>query len=516
MSTRRDPDALARLQDEIATFVRALAHPVVFEDEAALFDLASAGWRLDLEFGKLVFAAWNPARTVSRRVEEIAYRDRGRLGVFARKPGGRATSTLEFRELEGAAPRERNTQRAAFSRAALAMLQREFPGWKLERVSRRSDREHSFSAWYTRGLARQGRTAWAFLALREDEALAAADALLAFALIWLDWLRAHAERLVIPGLKLVLPPRAVSLIAHRAAHLHPRAAQLEILAWTPAPSGPERVDVNDFGNVETRLTPRRQSELLLERHLPLLSALLGELFPQVNIFPDSSATFLSLRVRGLEVARLEGLLSPRLFFGLEGSVRKFEPDSPHEFREFVHRALEIRRAGSLDPSHPLYHLQAERWLESLLLRDITRIDPELRPDCVYPQVPAFAGPERGVIDLLAARRDGRLAVIELKLTEEINLPFQGLDYWLRVKWLQERRQFQEFGYFPGLSLTGEPPVLYLVSPAFRFHSSLGTLVRYFHPDLQVVQVGINDSWREEPRTLFRRDLRRTRSRALTI
>jgi len=33
----------------------------------------------------------------------------------------------------------------------------------------------------------------------------------------------------------------------------------------------------------------------------------------------------------------------------------------------------------------------------------------------------------------------------LKVQEDINLPLQGLDYWLRVKWLQERGQFQPFG-----------------------------------------------------------------------
>ena len=153
--------------------------------------------------------------------------------------------------------------------------------------------------------------------------------------------------------------------------------------------------------------------------------------------------------------------------------------------------------------HDFYRLQSERWLESLLFRDITRIDPALSPAHVYPQVPAFSGADRGVIDLLTVTRRGRLAVVELKVHEEINLPLQGLDYWLRVNWLQQRKQFQEFGYFSDCELSAEPPLLYLVSPAFRFHSTTQKLLRYFVRSLEVTMVGINDSWRKEIKILFR-------------
>ena len=112
--------------------------------------------------------------------------------------------------------------------------------------------------------------------------------------------------------------------------------------------------------------------------------------------------------------------------------------------------LSIRRAPSPNYSSDLYRLQSERWLESMVVRDVTKLDPALLPTCIYPQVPAFSGMDRGVIDILLATRSGRLAVLELKVQEDINLPLQGLDYWLRVKWLQERGQFQEFGYFPGI------------------------------------------------------------------
>jgi len=78
-----------------------------------------------------------------------------------------------------------------------------------------------------------------------------------------------------------------------------------------------------------------------------------------------------------------------------------------------------------------------------------------------------------------------------------------LDYWLRVNWLQSRNQFQEFGYFQGCELASAPPLLYLVSPAFRFHSTTGKLLRYFDRKIEIILIGINDTWRKEIQVLFR-------------
>ncbi len=502
-------ESLLELQSGIQRWIASLHHPVVVENDEELFDLTAARWKLSVEFGKLLFEVWNDARSIGRRVEEIAYRDAGRLGLFVRKPGGRETNTLELRELEpvhgkrskkaGAAakPPARARSRGQFT----SLLARQYPGWKFERVSNHSDREFSFSTWYTRGLARQGRTAWAFLGLAPGEALVASDAALAHGLIWLDWLRSRSDRVAVTGLKLFLPREAVEVTAHRAAYLNRRALQLEIFEWDKAGARP--VDLKDFGNVSTHLVHRSEMQGLVDRHREDLRRLLGDLFGQVQLAAVSD--FLSVRVRGLEVARVEGQIAPRISWGLEGARCRLEDSYPESFRNFVRAVLEIRRPGSAQPEHEFFRLQGERWLESLLLRDVTRLDPALVPSPVYPQVPAFAGGDRGVIDILAAARDGRLSVIELKLDEQINLPMQGLDYWLRVKWLAERGQFQEHGYFPGLEISSWPPRLYLVSPAFRFHSTTDALLRYLDPSIEIIKVGLNAQWRDEIQVLFRRD-----------
>ena len=67
--------------------------------------------------------------------------------------------------------------------------------------------------------------------------------------------------------------------------------------------------------------------------------------------------------------------------------------------------------------------------------------PSLLPEPVYAQVLAFSGGERGVLDLLAVDRAGRLAVLELKAAADPHLPLQALDYWMRVRWHLERGEF---------------------------------------------------------------------------
>jgi hypothetical protein len=506
---------LEQTRREIEVFVQSLRRPSVsLGDGWPSVDLASAQWRLTIEFGKLVLEIWQPGQSLILRVDDIAYRDGSRLGVFVSKPGSRALTAIEFGEFEEPAGSGRAalaTSRSELSHALLARLRSAYPGWRFERVSHRSDREHSFSAWYTRGLARRGTSAWAFLGLGEKEAPGAAEAALAYALIWLDWLRHETSGLVVGGLRLFLPRAAVDLSAHRAAYLNRRALQIEIIPWDASAPSDELVpvDLRDFGNLETRLAPRRRTEALMERHRPLLEDLLGEARERVDVVPEPSGTDLALRVQGLQIAQLRGQVAPCLYFGVEGSkdgIHRLDASNREKWATLLNKVITVRRPGG-NPAHELYRLQSERWLESLLVRDITRVDPALHPEFVYPQVPAFAGNDRGVVDILAVRRDGRLAVIEVKVSEDLNLPLQGLDYWLRVRWLNERGQFPTFGYFPGLQLSPQPPVLYFVCPGLRYHSTYTNLIRYLDPSIEVVQVGLNDQWRERVQVLFRRHLR---------
>jgi hypothetical protein len=151
-------------------------------------------------------------------------------------------------------------------------------------------------------------------------------------------------------------------------------------------------------------------------------------------------------------------------------------------------------------------LNSERCLESLILRDIQMIDSCLDPRFVYPQVPAFLSGDRGMIDLLSVTRQGRLVVLELKVSEDIELPMQGLDYWLRVRWHHLRQEFQSKGYFPGVRVSAELPLLFFVCPQFRYHSSFPQIVRQINPAVPMIQVGINENWKKSVQVVLKRRL----------
>ena len=153
--------------------------------------------------------------------------------------------------------------------------------------------------------------------------------------------------------------------------------------------------------------------------------------------------------------------------------------------------------------HPYFRLYPEKWLQSMLIRQIGILGYDLVPDALYEQVPALSGTERGLMDLLAVNSRGRLVVVEFKASEDIHLPLQALDYWMRVDWHQKRGDLERQGYFPQRVLSLEPPLLLLVSPALQFHSACETILRYFSPSVEVVRVGLNENWREGLQVLFR-------------
>ena len=159
--------------------------------------------------------------------------------------------------------------------------------------------------------------------------------------------------------------------------------------------------------------------------------------------------------------------------------------------------------GGHEPRHTPRPGQPEAWLEARVRKDIESLDATLRTQPVYGQVAQFAGGDRGIIDLLAVDYDGRLAVIELKVDQDIHLPLQALDYWMRVKWHLDRGEIAESGHFTGIRLGGEVPRLLLVAPALEFHPSNETVLGFFSAEIPVERVGLGVQWRQELKVMFR-------------
>jgi hypothetical protein len=227
-----------------------------------------------------------------------------------------------------------------------------------------------------------------------------------------------------------------------------------------------------------------------------------------------SATEIAFRLHGLEFARARIAAEKSSFrnaeeitFGVGPYEAVFGEENEEAFAGFVHRVVASRRAdGKRDDA--LFRMHPERWLESLVVKDVVA---ELDTTQIYSQVPAFSASDRAMIDVLAATRSGRLAVVELKADEDIHLPLQGLDYWARVRWHHARGEFRQYGYFPGRELAAEDPLLYLVAPALRVHPATDALLRYFSPEIEWALLGIDERWRDGVRVVFRK--RRERAAA---
>lgn len=163
----------------------------------------------------------------------------------------------------------------------------------------------------------------------------------------------------------------------------------------------------------------------------------------------------------------------------------------------------LETKGSADASHLGRAGGSEACLESRVRAKLTEIDADLLPNPVYGQVPAVLGIDRGVIDLLAVTASGRLAAIEIKASEDANLPLQALDYWLRVKWHLDRDEFATNGYFPGIRLRRDAPRMLLVAPALDWHPTTETILRYFSPEVEVERYGISMGWQRNLKVVFR-------------
>jgi hypothetical protein len=94
-------------------------------------------------------------------------------------------------------------------------------------------------------------------------------------------------------------------------------------------------------------------------------------------------------------------------------------------------------------------------------------------------------------------------VLELKAAEDIHLPMQALDYWMRVRWHAEAGDFGTNGYFRGTVLRRDAPRLLLVAPALDFHPTNEKVLRYFDPGIEVERVGVGLEWRKQLKVMFR-------------
>lgn len=218
----------------------------------------------------------------------------------------------------------------------------------------------------------------------------------------------------------------------------------------------------------------------------------------------------TLRYHGLPFARVRTVMErDRVWFGIEGSPRQLL-DEYHrpDWQKLLRDLQTYRNKSCRDRRHWIYRAAGEAWLESILRRDISKLDPGLIIAPLHAQFrTSHGGPIRAggarPIDLLALRHDGRLVVIELKVSEDREHVFQGVDYWRRVEGHRRRGHISAAKLFDDREISDEAPLVYLVAPALRFHPSFPILARMIAPDIEIYRFDINEDWRGGVRVVRR-------------
>lgn len=495
--------------DECAELDRALGEMAssgnveVREDGEWLAELTGLHYEVHSQGKNSLVHLWSEERNLTRRVLRVKEHSDDRIILEVQRFGRTKPGRLEFLRTDSARPAARIT-REQFRARLQRILADRFPDATVDSLTAAPDLEHSFSGLYVRGRMHEGSRAWALLAVSPSEDATAVEGSLAFGLLWLDWTRAHAERRAIEGLRLIIPEGMSRCLRERVLALS-SVARTEIFEFSEPEARMQKVDAADAGNLESWLTPRREVESLLTAArdaITRIRAIVPDTAEAIEARVAARTQEVALSFRGLEFARWT---QDGLFFGL-GDARERLSEEKGAALERLIRQLESHRSSlSEETNHPLYRTAPERWLETLAIQDATRLDAQLDPSHFYSQVPALSAGDRGVLDLLGVTRRGRLVVIELKASEDIQLPIQAVDYWLRVRRHQRDGDFQRNGYFTGVEIDPQPPLVWLVAPGLRFHSATDTLLKYLSPEIHVTRIGLAENWRRGLRIIFRQE-----------
>jgi hypothetical protein len=501
-------------------------HPAAtaLEDGRVVFDMRTARYAVSESHGRCLLQLWSDERNLVRTVVEV--RERAQcLRLMTRRMGAAKPQALELvPNSDRRTPTARDASRRNYQRLLERVLTRRFLDAKVDGLRSAMDLEHSFGPAYVRGRLLRGTAADAVIGVSEAESAAMVDGILTLGILWLDHCRQHRDaRRHFGGLKVIVPAGAWRTTAERMAWMNHAAADFQLFTLEERSEELEPVDFRDTGNLESRLVHAYSSTAAIERCQAGIDRLLALVPPAARERVEvraTSATEVGLLLHGLEFARVRHGVAAHSFaredevtFGAGANETPLTEENEALCLELCARLFQSRHP---DGSHtdPLFRMQPEHWLESSLRAGIAEMLPGLRGDLMYTQVPALSSGDRGLLDLLTLDRNGRLVVIELKADEDLHLPLQALDYWIRVRALNDDRQsvaggrpftaFERQGYFDGAEVSPLEPRLMLAAPALRIHPANEPVLRYFSPQVEWELIAVSEHWRRDLKVVFRK------------
>jgi hypothetical protein len=490
-----------------------------------LTTLEPGHYDFSVEWGRLIFAWWSEDHSQSWHV--TAYEiNQTELRLRAVRGLSRETALLTLRD--PARPSARHQlrdlsvpeRRNRYAELLASLITGHISGTRVLRVSAHPDRARLLASRYARLVIDLRGEIILAIGVSGREEQAEVDAIVAAGLVWLAGFNGRrtgaqqARRLwfCLPRLRSQTVVERLSLID--VSHLGARLECFEVDEEDEALNGIRLATQDELLNAHPRelCWPGQMAARghWRERILALATGLI-----ELRELPARDAE--SYSINGLEFARASGCDRARASFGVikgteremlsrpairrlqeragGGGTARLTEDNFSELEQLVREIATYRTAETPDRRHPFYRLRAEAWLESLLRRQIRALDATLDERFVYSQIPTWRADDRSVLDLLAINHQGRLVVIEIKAAEDINLPLQGLDYWLRVEQARLRGEFERRGLFPHLTLAAQSPLLYLVAPRLRFHRTFATVARCLASEVEAYRLGLNSNWR---------------------
>jgi hypothetical protein len=464
--------------------------------------------------GRLIFSCWSERGTLTWRVTGWEWAG-DKLLLEATRRMGAERALLELVPRASAstisavvsAARRKNCERLALLACAQAR------GAKVERARLSPGVRRRQPGRYARILLRlpfeRIAVTGTVVAAREHDV----DAFLSSALVWFMRQVENARAPDIRKLWLITQKRCAEAATERLALLRDDLRRSITLyeideAWqelTPAP----QLERTELWTKRRARLPKPPAETVIGEQ----AASFIELAPQaIDVVRARRGE--TLRFHGLPFARIRRVMSScRIWFGVDGVRRRrlLDESTEQEWTKLLHELKEHRRAETSDRQHALYRAAPEAWLESLLRRDITQLDPGL---CLAPLHAQFRasteardaeGARGGTrpVDLLALRRDGRLVVIELKVSEDREHVMQGADYWRQVEAHRRQGHITRARLFGDAVIRDEPPLVYLVAPTLSFHRSFNTLAQAIDPEIEIYRFDINEDWRRGVRVMRR-------------
>lgn len=499
-----DPGSIRYAERRIAEIIYTHSEWLCVVNARAVTSLRNSECDVRGSHGRLILSCWGVGGSLAWRItgwewtsEKFLFEAQRRFGaervvleLIPRTPFENMTATIT-------ATRRDRCQRLA--QLACELLYRA----KIERAALSPGARKGQPGRYARIVLRHQRERIAVTGSVVDSRTGGIDAFLSTSLIWFGRASEKARPPFIQKLWLVVHQDFVEALSERLALLRDDLRRVITLysideAWQQL-NMVELPTLDDLWAMEPRHFRRPSRDWISESAERILS-----------VAPDAIDVVRSrygetLRYHGLAFARVRRVMNKEnVWFGTEGGRRRLLCESREaEWKKLLSDLIEHRRDEPIDQHHTLYKAAPEAWLESLLRRDITRLDPGLRLAPLYAQLRPSHEPRPRPIDLLALRHDGRLAVIELKVSEDREHVVQGADYWRRIALHHRYGHIRRADLFPDAEIEDEPPLVYLVAPLLRFHRAFKTLARAISPIIQIYRFDINEDWRSGVRVMRR-------------